>query len=186
MDKIALWDRLCALSRFVPKLENGDRRLVLNGCCGSISSSTGSIFVIRRWKMRSLTRRRCAVSRALILAGRQRRTKRPIAACAICLRGANRERRFSAWLNAHLADRGVKVTTGTILDTAIISAPSSTKNAGTAREPEMHQTRKGNAWHFGMKAHVGVDSKTRVIHCLRTTPANVADSAVLGDLLHGG
>jgi IS5 family transposase len=90
-----------------------------------------------------------------------------------------------AELNAHLADRGVKVTTGTIVDATIIAAPSSTKNANRERDPEMHQTKKGNEWHFGMKAHIGVDSKTKVIHSLRTTPANVADSTVLGDLLHG-
>jgi IS5 family transposase len=86
-------------------------------------------------------------------------------------------------LNAYLADKGV--TTGTIVDATIIAAPSSTKNAKKERDPEMHQTKKGNEWHFGMKAHVGVDSKTKLIHSLRTTPANVADSAVLGDLLHG-
>ena len=88
-------------------------------------------------------------------------------------------------VNRHLARNGVKITTGTIVDATIISAPSSTKNADQARDPEMHQTKKGNEWRFGMKAHVGVDSKTKLIHSLVTTPANVADSAVLNDLLHG-
>src|SRR5207248_10584259 len=66
-----------------------------------------------------------------------------------------------------------------------ISAPSSTKNTNKARDPEMHQTKKGNQWYFGMKAHVGVDSRTKLIHAAVATPANVADSTVLPELLHG-
>ena len=85
----------------------------------------------------------------------------------------------------HLADKGLKVATGTIVDATIISAPSSTKNAGKARDPEMHQTKKGNQWYFGMKAHLGVDSGTKLIHAAVATPANVADSTVLPELLHG-
>jgi IS5 family transposase len=85
----------------------------------------------------------------------------------------------------HLADKGVKVATGTIVDATIISAPSSTKNAAKARDPEMHQTKKGNQWYFGMKAHLGVDSRTKLIHAAVATPANVADSTVLRELLHG-
>ncbi len=75
--------------------------------------------------------------------------------------------------------------TGTIVDATIISAPSSTKNASKQRDPEMHQTRKGQQWYFGMKAHLGVDSKTKLIHSVVATAANVHDAAVLGDLLHG-
>jgi transposase, IS5 family len=86
---------------------------------------------------------------------------------------------------AHLEARGVKVSTGTIVDATIIAAPSSTKNKDRARDPEMHQTKKGNQWHFGMKAHIGVDSKTKVIHAVCATAANVHDSVVIGDLLHG-
>jgi transposase, IS5 family len=85
----------------------------------------------------------------------------------------------------HLAAKGMKVATGTIVDATIINAPSSTKNAGKARDPEMHQTRKGNQWYFGMKAHVGVDSRTKLIHAVSATPANVADSTVLPEQLHG-
>jgi len=85
----------------------------------------------------------------------------------------------------HLADKGLKMATGTIVDATIISAPSSTKNAAKARDPEMHQTKKGNQWYFGMKAHLGVDSRTKLIHAAAATPANVADSTVLPDLLHG-
>ena len=90
-----------------------------------------------------------------------------------------------ARVNEHLAARGVKVATGTIVDAAIIAAPSSTKNAAKARDPEMHQTRKGQQWYFGMKVHLGVDSKTKLIHSMTTTAANVHDAKPLGDLLHG-
>jgi transposase, IS5 family len=85
----------------------------------------------------------------------------------------------------YLAANGLKVATGTIVDATIITAPSSTKNADKARDPEMHQTKKGNQWYFGMKAHFGVDSRTKLIHVVVATPANVADSAVLPNLLHG-
>jgi IS5 family transposase len=85
----------------------------------------------------------------------------------------------------HLAAKGLKVATGTIVDATIISAPSSTKNADKARDPEMHQTKKSNQWYFGMKAHFGVDSRTKLIHAAVATPANVADSTVLPKLLHG-
>ena len=74
---------------------------------------------------------------------------------------------------------------GTIVDATIIAAPSSTKNAGKERDPEMHQTKKGNQWYFGMKAHFGIDSRTKLIHAVVATPANVADSTVLPELLHG-
>lgn len=88
-------------------------------------------------------------------------------------------------VHVHLEANGLKLATGTIVDATIIHAPSSTKNKDQARDPEMHQTKKGNQWYFGMKAHVGVDSKSKIIHAVAATAANVADSAVLGDLLHG-
>ena len=85
----------------------------------------------------------------------------------------------------HLEAKGLKVAAGTIVDATIINAPSSTKNADKARDPDMHQTKKGNQWYFGMKAHIGVDSRTKIIHAVVATAANVADSQVLADLLHG-
>jgi len=88
-------------------------------------------------------------------------------------------------VNLHLQSRGVRITTGTIVDATIIHAPSSTKNREQQRDPEMHQTRKGQQWYFGMKAHVGVDSKTKLIHTALVTPAHVADATVLPELLHG-
>jgi transposase, IS5 family len=88
-------------------------------------------------------------------------------------------------VNLYLQSRGVRITTGTIVDATIIHAPSSTKNREQKRDPAMHQTRKGKQWYFGMKAHVGVDSKTKMIHSVAATAANVADSTVLPELLHG-
>lgn len=85
----------------------------------------------------------------------------------------------------YLQSQGLRVSSGTIVDATIISAPSSTKNAEGKRDPEMHQTRKGKDWYFGMKAHVGVDRKTKLIHSVAATPANVADGNVVGELLHG-
>jgi IS5 family transposase len=88
-------------------------------------------------------------------------------------------------VHVHLEKRGIKISRGTIVDATIINAPSSTKNASGERDPDMHQTKKGNQWYFGMKAHIGVDSKTKVIHAVVATAANVADSTILPDLLHG-
>jgi len=88
-------------------------------------------------------------------------------------------------VNAHLAAKGIKVGTGTIMDATIIAAPSSTKNEDGQRDPEMHQTKKGNQWYFGLKAHIGVDSKATIVHSVTATPANVHDSRVIDDILHG-
>lgn len=88
-------------------------------------------------------------------------------------------------VHVHLEQHGIKVSKGTIVDATIINAPSSTKNKAGERDPDMSQTKKGQQWYFGMKAHVGVDSKTKVIHAVVATAANVADLTVLPDLLHG-
>ena len=88
-------------------------------------------------------------------------------------------------VNLYLQQRGVRISTGTIVDATIIHAPSSTKNQHQERDPEMHQTSKGKQWYFGMKAHVGVDSKSKLVHTVVATAAHVADSTVLPELLHG-
>lgn len=88
-------------------------------------------------------------------------------------------------VNQHLQRQGLKVTSGTIVDATIIGAPSSTKNKEGKRDPEMCQTKKGNQYYFGMKAHIGVDSKTKQIHSVIATPANTHDSQALPYLLHG-
>jgi len=88
-------------------------------------------------------------------------------------------------IGRYLQSRGMKVSSGTIVDATIINAPSSTKNASGERDPEMHQTKKGNQWFFGMKGHVGVDNKTKLIHSVAASAANVRDSNLLPELLHG-
>jgi IS5 family transposase len=88
-------------------------------------------------------------------------------------------------INRWLAEAGVMMTQGTLVDATIIEAPSSTKNKEQQRDPEMHQTKKGNQWHFGMKAHIGVDAKSGLTHSLVTTAANEHDLNQLGNLLHG-
>src|SRR5438105_15672144 len=87
-------------------------------------------------------------------------------------------------VNLHLQAQGVRITTGTIVDATILHAPTSTKNREQQRDPEMHQTKKGQQWYFGMKAHVEVDSMTKIIPTAVATAANVADWALLPDLLH--
>jgi len=88
-------------------------------------------------------------------------------------------------VNEYLEENGLKLSRGTIVDATIIDAPRSTKNKSRKRDPEMASTKKGNQWYFGMKAHIGVDSRSKLIHSVVVTSANVHDSQVLGDLLHG-
>jgi IS5 family transposase len=90
-----------------------------------------------------------------------------------------------AAINVHLAAKGLLLKEGTVVDATIIAAPSSTKNREGQRDPEMHQTKKGNQWHFGMKAHIGVDANSGLTHTVVTTPANAADVAQAHALLHG-
>ena len=90
-----------------------------------------------------------------------------------------------AEVSAMLEKRGLLMRQGTIVDATIIAAPSSTKNKQKARDPEMHQTRKGNQWHFGMKAHIGVDVASGVVHTVVGTAANEADINQMAAVLHG-
>jgi len=90
-----------------------------------------------------------------------------------------------AAVNKHLARKGLLLKKGSIVDATIIAAPSSTKNAEGERDPEMHQTKKGNQWHFGMKAHIGVDADSGLVHTVATTAANESDVEQIADLLHG-
>jgi len=88
-------------------------------------------------------------------------------------------------VNDLLLAKGLMLRTGTAVDATLISAPSSTKNADSERDPEMKQTRKGNNWYFGMKAHIGVDAASGLVHTVVGTAANVNDLNVAGQLLHG-
>jgi IS5 family transposase len=90
-----------------------------------------------------------------------------------------------AEVGALLSERKLLMREGTIVDATIIAAPSSTKNAAKERDPQMHQTKKGNQWHFGMKAHIGVDAQSGLVHTVTGTAANVADIVQTHALLHG-
>jgi IS5 family transposase len=90
-----------------------------------------------------------------------------------------------ALINDMLRDKGLMLRAGTVVDATLIAAPSSTKNAGGERDPEMHQTKKGNQWHFGMKAHIGADAESGLVHTVRGTAANVNDVVEANSLLHG-
>lgn len=90
-----------------------------------------------------------------------------------------------AVINAKLAAHGLLLKTGTVVDATLIAAPSSTKNKTGARDPEMHQAKKGNQWHFGMKAHIGVDAESGLVHTVIGTAANVNDVTQGHALLHG-
>ncbi len=88
-------------------------------------------------------------------------------------------------VNRYLAENGMKLNRGTIVEASIISAPTSTQNSNKQRTPDIHQTRKGNRWDFGMNPQIGVDRKTKRVHSLVVTPANGHDAPVLSDLLPG-
>lgn len=90
-----------------------------------------------------------------------------------------------ATVNATLTEKGLLLRQGTAIDATLIAAPSSTKNDRGERDPEMHQTRKGNQWHFAMKAHVGVDADSGLVHTVVGTAANVNDVTQAGALVHG-
>ena len=90
-----------------------------------------------------------------------------------------------AVINGYLGDRGLSLRQGTIVDATLINAPSSTKNKEGKRDPEMHQTKKGNQYYFGMKAHIGVDDESGLVHSVVGTAANVADVTQVDKLLHG-
>ena len=98
----------------------------------------------------------------------------------------NLTRRIFDEINGHLASKGLVMREGTIVDATLIAAPPSTKNRDKERDPDMHQSKKGNEWHFGMKAHIGVDLNTGLVHTVVGTAGNVADVTQAHALLHGG
>jgi len=97
----------------------------------------------------------------------------------------NLQEEFLDIVNAMLEEKGFLMKKGTIVDATLIAAPSSTKNKESKRDPEMHQTKKGNQWYFGMKGHIGVDVDSGIVHSVEGTAANVHDRKKLHDLLHG-
>jgi IS5 family transposase len=94
--------------------------------------------------------------------------------------------KFLQVINAHLVQAGLMLKEGTVVDATLIAAPSSTKNQDGERDPEMHQVKKGNQWHFGMKAHIGADADSGLVHSVVGTAANVNDATQASALLRGG
>ena len=90
-----------------------------------------------------------------------------------------------ATVNELLTQRGLLLKAGTVVDATLIAAPTSTKNKDKARDPEMHSSKKGNQWYFGMKAHIGVDAESGLLHTVRGTSGHVSDIAEANALLHG-
>ncbi len=117
------------------------------------------------------------------------RERVPDATTLLNFRHLLEEHRIGAVLFAKIGElllaNGMKLSGGTIVDATLIAAPPSTKNASGERDPEMHQSKKGNQWHFGMKLHIGVDSQSGLIHSASVTAGNVHDSQELPNLLHG-
>jgi IS5 family transposase len=186
MDKVVPWDQLCSLIEpYYPKAGNGRPPVGLERML--------RIYFLQHWfnlsdpgAEEALYESRSMCRFAGIDLGRE-----PVPDESTILgfrhlleRHQLGEALFQA-VGEYLQAQGLRIASGTIVDASIISAPSSTKNKGKARDPEMRQTKKGNQWYFGMKAHIGVDSRSKQIHSVAATAANVHDSQLLEDLLHG-
>ncbi len=183
MEQVVPWARLVERLRpFYPKGGAAGLRLGWSGCCGSTFCSNGM-----GWR----TGHALYDSQAL-------RGFAGIDLSVAAVPEATTVLNFRHWLEAHdltralfdevgamLEERGLLMRQGTIVDATIIAAPPSTKNKNKARDPEMHQTKKGNQWHFGMKAHIGVDVASGVVHTVVGTAANEADINQAASLLHG-
>ncbi len=186
MDKLVPWAELCAvIEPFYPKAGNGRPPIGLERML--------RMYFIAHWF--NLADEACEDALHDIVAFRDfcridlGREGVPDATSLLGFRHLLEEHKLGAAMfakiGALLQANGLRLSGGTIVDATIIAAPSSTKNADRARDPEMHQTKKGNQWYFGMKVHIGADSKSGLVHSASATPANVHDSRELPRLLHG-
>jgi IS5 family transposase len=145
MNQVVPWSEFWRwLSLFTPRLATAASRLVWRLCFGPTFCSSGSACLTRAWKKPSMSRPCCAASPEWILALPRRRTRRRSCVSATCLRSTICAARCWMTVNHYLETKGIRITTGTIVDATIIHAPSSTKNSSGERDPEMHQTKKGN------------------------------------------
>ena len=177
------WWSVC--DRSTRRASAAGRQSVWSGCCGSTFCSNGMGWPTGRWEDALYD------SQAL----------RGFAGIDLTVAGVPEETtilNFRHWLEQHelskalfaevsamLEERGLLMRQGTIVDATIIAAPPSTKNKEKSRDPEMRQTKKGNQWHFGMKAHLGVDVASGVVHTVVGTAANEADITQMAAVLHG-
>ena len=166
MNQVVPWAALVSLIQ--PHARGATRRLVAarrfpsRRCCASTACSCGGTSAIRPWKKlheRPLYRR---------FAGLEGAARMPDETTILRFRHLLEKHQLTpqllAAINAGLAQQGLMLKTGTVVDATIIAAPSSTKNLDGERDPEMHQTKKGQQWHFGMKAHIGVDAESGLVH----------------------
>ena len=172
-------------SRIIPMASAGGRQSASSGCCAFTFSSNGMPWLTKRSKMHSMTARRCALLPASTLSVEAVPDATTLLKFRHLLEAHDLTQRIFAEVGALLRERKLLMKEGTIVDATIIAAPSSTKNLARERDPEMHQTRKANQWYFGMKAHLGVDAHSGLVHTLTGTAANVADIAQTHALLHG-
>lgn len=184
MDKVMPWDKLeAAIDPFYPKAGNGRRPYSL--------SSMLRIYCLQQWYALSDP----AMEESLYEIASMRRFAQinidtvPDETTLLNFRHLLEKNQLTEALfhtiNQYLAAKGLALKQGTIVDATLINAPSSTKNAKGEHDPDMHQTKKGNQWYFGMKAHIGVDSQSGLVHHVHTTPANTADVTEVDHLLHG-
>ena len=186
MERAVPWSELCAvIAPFYPKGEGGRPTVGLermlrtyflqqwfNLCDPAVEETIYDSAAMRRFVGIDLGRE-CAPDETTILRFRHLLEKHHLGM------------KLFEQVHRHLEAQGMKVARGTIVDATLISAPSSTKNRDKKRDPDMHQTKKGNQWYFGMKAHIGVDAESGLTHTLVTTPANVSDVTQAHALLHG-
>jgi IS5 family transposase len=186
MDKLVPWGELCAvIEPYYPKAGNGRPPIGLERML--------RMYFVAHWF--NLADEACEDALYDIAAFRDfcridlGRESVPDATSLLGFRHLLEEHKLGAAMFSKVGEllqaNGLRLSGGTIVDATIIAAPSSTKNADKARDPEMHQTKKGNQWHFGMKVHIGADSKSGLVHSASVTPANVHDSQELPRLLHG-
>ncbi len=186
MEQVVPWARwLIVCGRSTRRASAAGRRLDWSECCGSTFCSNGT-----GWADEALEDALYDSQALRGFAG--------IDLSVAAVPEATTVLNFRHWLEQHeltkvlfdeigamLAERGLLMRQGTIVDATIIAAPPSTKNKSKSRDPEMHQTKKGNQWHFGMKAHIGVDVASGVVHTVTGTAANEADINQTAALLHG-
>ncbi len=186
MEQIVPWGELCALiGRYYPKTGNGRPPVGVERML--------RIYFLQQWFNLSdpgveeaLYDSRCMRAFVGIDLGREPAPdESTVCRFRHLLERHDLGRRLFERVHTYLERHGIAIGTGTIVDATIIQAPSSTKNREKRRDPDMHQTKKGNQWYFGMKAHLGVDSQTKLIHAVVATAANVHDATCLPDLLHG-
>jgi len=186
MERVVPWEQLCAvIEPHYPKRGNGRPPVALQ--------SMLRMYFVQHWF--NLADEAC--EDALLDSSALRRfvgidlgmERVPDATTLLKFRRRIEDKQLGAALFAKVGEvlqaQGLKVGKGTIVDATIIAAPSSTKNAERERDPEMHQTRKGQQWHFGMKLHIGVDSETGLAHSAVVTAANMHDKHPLPELMHG-